>query len=133
MPVSAKTPALSPPEAPRERRAASTLLIRLDKNRVAFVRDRPRPRNRSTLFLPFVSFLHPHLSSPRTPLHTITSKMARQFFVGGNFKMNPISREQKKALVKTLNGADVDQNVGPYWLPSCPPSDRARLISPRHA
>ena len=47
--------------------------------------------------------------------------MARQFFVGGNFKMNPISREQKKALVKTLNGADVDQNVGPYWLPSCPP------------
>ena len=59
--------------------------------------------------------------------------MARQFFVGGNFKMNPISREQKKALVKTLNGADVDQNVCPYLLPSCPPSDRARLISPRHA
>ncbi|KAI0746691.1 triose phosphate isomerase [Daedaleopsis nitida] len=37
--------------------------------------------------------------------------MARQFFVGGNFKMNPISREQKKTLVKVLNDADVDQNV----------------------
>ncbi|KAI0765040.1 triose phosphate isomerase [Fomes fomentarius] len=38
--------------------------------------------------------------------------MPRQFFVGGNFKLNPISRDQKKALVKVLNEADVDQNVG---------------------
>ncbi|KAI0701688.1 triose phosphate isomerase [Earliella scabrosa] len=37
--------------------------------------------------------------------------MARQFFVGGNFKMNPISREQKRTLVKVLNDANVDQNV----------------------
>ncbi|KAJ8462689.1 hypothetical protein ONZ51_g10740 [Trametes cubensis] len=37
--------------------------------------------------------------------------MARKFFVGGNFKMNPTSREQKKALVKVLNEADLDPNV----------------------
>ncbi|KAH7912896.1 Triosephosphate isomerase [Hygrophoropsis aurantiaca] len=34
--------------------------------------------------------------------------MPRQFFVGGNWKMNPVSREEKQALVKTLNGADLD-------------------------
>ena len=38
--------------------------------------------------------------------------MARKFFVGGNFKMNPTSREQKKTLVKVLNEADLDPNVG---------------------
>ncbi|KAH9919475.1 triose phosphate isomerase [Epithele typhae] len=37
--------------------------------------------------------------------------MARQFFVGGNFKMNPVTRDQKKALIKILNDATVDQNV----------------------
>ncbi|KAI0330658.1 triose phosphate isomerase [Cubamyces sp. BRFM 1775] len=37
--------------------------------------------------------------------------MARKFFVGGNFKMNPTSREQKKTLVKVLNEADLDPNV----------------------
>ena len=42
--------------------------------------------------------------------------MPRQFFVGGNFKLNPASREQKKALIKVLNQADVDQNVGSYHL-----------------
>ncbi|KAH7926599.1 Triosephosphate isomerase [Leucogyrophana mollusca] len=34
--------------------------------------------------------------------------MSRQFFVGGNWKMNPVSREEKKALVNTLNSADLD-------------------------
>jgi len=37
--------------------------------------------------------------------------MARQFFVGGNFKMNPASREQKRALVKALNDATLDPNT----------------------
>lgn len=37
--------------------------------------------------------------------------MARKFFVGGNFKLNPSTREQKKALVNTLNSASVDQAV----------------------
>ncbi|RDX54354.1 triose phosphate isomerase [Polyporus arcularius HHB13444] len=37
--------------------------------------------------------------------------MARKFFVGGNFKMNPISREEKRTLLKVLNSADVDPNV----------------------
>lgn len=41
--------------------------------------------------------------------------MARQFFVGGNFKMNPATREAKKTLVKTLNGATLDPNVGAYF------------------
>jgi len=34
--------------------------------------------------------------------------MTRQFFVGGNFKMNPASREAKRALVKILNDATLD-------------------------
>ncbi|KAL1941657.1 hypothetical protein VTO73DRAFT_7096 [Trametes versicolor] len=37
--------------------------------------------------------------------------MGRQFFVGGNFKMNPVTREQKNALVKVLNEADIDTSV----------------------
>ena len=42
--------------------------------------------------------------------------MARTFFVGGNFKLNPISREEKRKLVKILNDADVDQSVGTCHL-----------------
>jgi hypothetical protein len=38
--------------------------------------------------------------------------MTRQFFVGGNFKMNPASREAKRALIKTLNDATLDPNTG---------------------
>lgn len=38
--------------------------------------------------------------------------MARKFFVGGNFKMNPASQAQKKTIVKVLNEADLDPNVG---------------------
>ncbi|KAI0071669.1 Triosephosphate isomerase [Panus rudis PR-1116 ss-1] len=37
--------------------------------------------------------------------------MTRQFFVGGNFKMNPLKREQKIALVKSLNDAQIDSSV----------------------
>ncbi|KAG6332152.1 hypothetical protein ID866_6933, partial [Astraeus odoratus] len=37
--------------------------------------------------------------------------MPRQFFVGGNFKMNPISRDQKKTIVNVLNAADLDPNT----------------------
>ncbi|KZV71064.1 triose phosphate isomerase [Peniophora sp. CONT] len=37
--------------------------------------------------------------------------MARQFFVGGNFKLNPVTREEKKKLIKTLNDANIDQNT----------------------
>lgn len=38
--------------------------------------------------------------------------MARQFFVGGNFKMNPTTLEAKKALVKVLNEATLDPATG---------------------
>ena len=38
--------------------------------------------------------------------------MARQFFVGGNFKMNPASQEAKKKLINALNEASLDPNVG---------------------
>ena len=38
--------------------------------------------------------------------------MARQFFVGGNFKLNPVSVEAKKSLLKVLNQADIDPAVG---------------------
>ncbi|KAF8628288.1 hypothetical protein AX17_005992 [Amanita inopinata Kibby_2008] len=34
--------------------------------------------------------------------------MTRQFFVGGNFKMNPITREAKVSLVENLNNANLD-------------------------
>jgi len=37
--------------------------------------------------------------------------MARKFFVGGNFKMNPGSLESKKTIVNVLNKADVDPNT----------------------
>ncbi|KAF9223105.1 triose phosphate isomerase [Gyrodon lividus] len=37
--------------------------------------------------------------------------MPRQFFVGGNFKMNPGSVEQKKTIVKVLNDADLDPST----------------------
>lgn len=37
--------------------------------------------------------------------------MTRQFFVGGNFKMNPASRDAKRALIKTLNEATLDPNT----------------------
>ena len=38
--------------------------------------------------------------------------MARKFFVGGNFKMNPATRAEKVKLVETLAAADLDPNVG---------------------
>jgi triosephosphate isomerase len=44
--------------------------------------------------------------------------MPRQFFVGGNFKMNPTSREQKENIVKILNDADVDPNTGDHAIRS---------------
>ncbi|KAJ7176796.1 Triosephosphate isomerase [Mycena filopes] len=37
--------------------------------------------------------------------------MTRQFFVGGNFKMNPNSVAEKKALTTLLNQADIDSSV----------------------
>jgi hypothetical protein len=40
--------------------------------------------------------------------------MNRQFFVGGNFKMNPVSRDAKQKLVKTLNDATLDPNTGDH-------------------
>ena len=40
--------------------------------------------------------------------------MARKFFVGGNFKMNPLPREAKNGLVNALNGASLDPNVGEF-------------------
>lgn len=46
--------------------------------------------------------------------HTTSATMARKFFVGGNFKMNPVSREAKKGLVNALNEASLDPNVGEY-------------------
>ncbi|TDL20294.1 Triosephosphate isomerase [Rickenella mellea] len=37
--------------------------------------------------------------------------MTRQFFVGGNFKMNPATLEQKKGLVSLLNEAKLDPST----------------------
>lgn len=38
--------------------------------------------------------------------------MARQFFVGGNFKMNPNTQEQSIALAGGLNDAQLDPSTG---------------------
>jgi triosephosphate isomerase (TIM) len=43
--------------------------------------------------------------------------MSRQFFVGGNFKMNPCSQAEKIALVKALNEADLDPSTGTQRCP----------------
>src|SRR6266567_52399 len=48
--------------------------------------------------------------------------MTRQFFVGGNFKMNPATREAKRALIKILNEASLDPNTGEQNVPPTPPS-----------
>ncbi|KAI0087163.1 Triosephosphate isomerase [Irpex rosettiformis] len=37
--------------------------------------------------------------------------MPRQFFVGGNFKLNPATRVAKQNLINILNKADIDSNV----------------------
>jgi triosephosphate isomerase len=36
----------------------------------------------------------------------------RQFFVGGNWKLNPTSLSKAKELVEVLNKADLDPNTG---------------------
>ena len=53
-------------------------------------------------------------SAPPPPDRTLSiiTRMSRQFFVGGNFKMNPVSRGEKENIVKILNEADVDPNTG---------------------
>jgi len=38
--------------------------------------------------------------------------MPRQFFVGGNFKMNPVSKAAESALIGGLNSATLDPNTG---------------------
>ncbi|KAI6121072.1 Triosephosphate isomerase [Pisolithus sp. B1] len=53
--------------------------------------------------------------------------MSRQFFVSGNFKMNPISRAQKKIIINELNAADLDSNteVVTVTIPPSPEGYRA--------
>ena len=46
--------------------------------------------------------------------------MARQFFVGGNFKLNPVSLAAKASLVNGLNSASLDPNVGEHNTPLTP-------------
>ena len=40
--------------------------------------------------------------------------MTRQFFVGGNFKLNPTTLESKKSLISGLNKAELDPSTGAY-------------------
>ncbi len=46
--------------------------------------------------------------------------MGRQFFVGGNFKMNPATRDQKRVLIDVLKKAEIDSKTG---LTSSPADD----------
>jgi triosephosphate isomerase len=52
--------------------------------------------------------------------------MTRQFFVGGNFKMNPASRDAKRALIKTLNDATLDPDTGELKEFLVPPTPSSR-------
>ena len=40
--------------------------------------------------------------------------MARQFFVGGNFKLNPLNLSATSSLIEGLNKADLDPATGEY-------------------
>ena len=54
----------------------------------------------------------------------------RQFFVGGNWKLNPTSVGKAKELVEVLNKADLDPNTGaqlPLPLRKIALNDRARV------
>jgi triosephosphate isomerase len=43
--------------------------------------------------------------------------MSRQFFVGGNFKLNPITINANSSLIGDLNKADLDPETGkPFCL-----------------
>ena len=60
------------------------------------------------------------LDRPGFPLHLLPNRptkmsSSRQFFVGGNFKLNPICIEAKSSLIGGLNKADLDCNTG-GWL-----------------
>ena len=55
--------------------------------------------------------------------------MNRQFFVGGNFKMNPVSRDAKRTLVKTLNDATLDPNTGEHLYAQPRPARPYRAYS----
>ncbi|KAJ5898072.1 hypothetical protein N7504_008360 [Penicillium tannophilum] len=57
------------------------------------------------VFISFFSFQIPKTFIPHNP-----SKMARQFFVGGNFKMNGV-KESITSIVKNLNAAKLDSNT----------------------
>lgn len=41
---------------------------------------------------------------------------SRQFFVGGNFKMNPLNRKTKEEIIANLNKAALEPSVGPSLL-----------------
>jgi hypothetical protein len=42
--------------------------------------------------------------------------MSRKFFVGGNFKLNPITQDAKSSLIGGLNKADLDPETGEALL-----------------
>ena len=43
--------------------------------------------------------------------------MTRQFFVGGNFKLNPSTFSATSSLIEGLNKADLDPATGEnFWL-----------------
>ena len=44
--------------------------------------------------------------------------MARKFFVGGNFKMNPANAAALDAIVDTLNKAQLHETAGECWVKS---------------
>lgn len=60
----------------------------------------------------FHSLHFTHRHPRKLPSQTIT--MTRQFFVGGNFKLNPITLESKKSLISGLNKAELDPSTGAY-------------------
>ena len=74
---------------------------------------RDGPRSICPRFRAFKISSRPTKFPPRSQT---SPAMTRQFFVGGNFKMNPVSREAKRGLIKTLNDATLDPQTGVHSL-----------------
>ena len=79
-------------------------------------RDRPRGQAAARLeidpVLSFCLYSPPRSCSQPPPHHPQTINMARKFFVGGNWKLNPTSLSAALTLVEGLNQAALDPDVG---------------------
>ncbi len=76
-------------------------------------RNRPLPVRRSPNDLtPNIQYVSPYRSIDSISYLYHLEIMTRQFFVGGNFKLNPTTLQAGNALVSGLNSATLDPTTG---------------------